>query len=781
MVSKIEEMSILEIIDKLGLFKNLYYLRTTYKFDSRQADIEDFELNLFSEKDKDKACENYRQLMNKNSDLFDKELYILYAGILLEKLYNQSNIPLITRKKNYDCPMFFPLSEAADKSLGISFGDMLSMKELKEVIEYSKSLLKASDVVCMYSDDEGKIVIESSKEFSGNEKEAKEEKEKALEKLAQIEEKIGLEKIVGLLKPTDLLDICKYQNLGNWLAVDILERCEIKNETTIICDRVHNSEIELDAETVSKNAKGKLFDWNIFYQTIKTNIQYIDIDKMLLLANAVYYNKYGTELERFSLEEARDLREFTYIVESLLVDKQITMESQKFNSKISFEEIKIFVANLNKHYINGIFYSDLEIEEIAQDMISGEKDVSTLSKTEFLETMQFTIGDLVLMVSNNPSALEFLMKNSFITEIEFEEIFSKIKIITSEQLKYLYNNGNIQKEDLISYYISERISLNTIKDLKKYLEEIGESLSEIVSTEKLVELYLDKKSKEEFDKYRRLYKLLIIDDKKLDERKRIATEILDQSLELLAINRMEELYRIGLIPLDTYIDFNGNQAVTDLFASGELKPVDARRLYDNKIITLGAIKKILRNKSIEYGQKIVLIYSTFPDSESAEIRDELLSCLAKTREKNAGALKGRKQVFQEQRSENKAIKNPCLRWNMIESLDSEYSQEFLEDGHVVFYLPNAGKYIIEKLYERNNQNAYGAATYILDEGSEKNNGKIIKDGKIIKKALINLRKEERVRKIIHTGWDNAICEYFDIEENRKYTDEQIDRIKELAK
>ena len=118
---------------------------------------------------------------------------------------------------------------------------------------------------------------------------------------------------------------------------------------------------------------------------------------------------------------------------------------------------------------------------------------------------------------------------------------------------------------------------------------------------------------------------------------------------------------------------------------------------------------------------------------------------------------------------------------MIESLDSEYSQEFLEDGHVVFYLPNAGKYIIEKLYERNNQNAYGAATYILDEGSEKNNGKIIKDGKIIKKALINLRKEERVRKIIHTGWDNAICEYFDIEENRKYTDEQIDRIKELAK
>ena len=49
----------------------------------------------------------------------------------------------------------------------------------------------------------------------------------------------------------------------------------------------------------------------------------------------------------------------------------------------------------------------------------------------------------------------------------------------------------------------------------------------------------------------------------------------------------------------------------------------------------------------------------------------------------------------------------------------------------------------------------------------KNNGKIIKDGKIIKKALINLRKEERVRKIIHTGWDNAICEYFDIEENRK--------------
>ena len=104
--------------------------------------------------------------------------------------------------------------------------------------------------------------------------------------------------------------------MGNLLAVKIIENGKkIKNKDTIrIQDRVNNREIE----TTEKLAKGKYFEWDEFIYTVRENFRYIDIDKMLLLANTIFYNKYGNEPEKFPFEEARKLREFTRKVEGLL-------------------------------------------------------------------------------------------------------------------------------------------------------------------------------------------------------------------------------------------------------------------------------------------------------------------------------------------------------------------------------------------------------------------------------------------------------------------------------
>ena len=107
----------------------------------------------------------------------------------------------------------------------------------------------------------------------------------------------------------------------------------------------------------------------------------------------------------------------------------------------------------------------------------------------------------------------------------------------------------------------------------------------------------------------------------------------------------------------------------------------------------------------------------------------------------------------------------------------------MKDGHIIFYLPSEEKYIIEKLYDKNRKTAYGAATYILDEKTfEMHKDEIIKDDKINKSALVDLRKtnSKEVKKLIHTGWGNAMLKYFGVKESKKYSKEQCRVIQSLA-
>jgi hypothetical protein len=207
------------------------------------------------------------------------------------------------------------------------------------------------------------------------------------------------------------------------------------------------------------------------------------------------------------------------------------------------------------------------------------------------------------------------------------------------------------------------------------------------------------------------------------------------------------------------------------------------------------IKELLADMSIEEGQKLVLIYSTFPNLEDSKIREKMMEYLQDPTsdffEKSQNSKKTSKKNYEDINISKEELKlqsitrryDPCAKWKLITGIDEEYSQKYLKDGYAVFYLPNQGKYILEKLYEAQNRPAFGAATYILNEDVfRKNEEEIIKFGKIDRTYLSKIKKEQpkEVKKIIHTGWGNAICKYFDIETSKKYTNEQRDEIRKLA-
>lgn len=788
----VEKLGILDIINKVGFLKNINDLQATYKFNSLPEDIISFEKELFSEMENQRRYSEYMEIVKKYEAIFDKKMYIFRAGRLLEGVYNMSQSPMMLQGNLIESPVYFHVNS---KKVKFSFKNspnttVADKLDIKSTIKYCKEVLSKEDIVDLEEKEDGSFKIYTSQDFVGNAGKLEKNAKKSERRLKEIEKKIALEEILKYLVPSDLIDISIYPNLGNRLANDLLNDAKIKQmqeDKFKVFYRLFDKEVEVSEEILTK-ANGKIFKWDDFISTVRENIKYIDIDKMLLLSTAVFYNKYGSEINRFTAEELADLKKYAETVEGLIENPRKRLNTQRFSTEINFELIKNSIASLDKHFIRERFYNDEEINNLASRIMAGKTSISEFSDSEISEILRFTIGEYITIAANNPNALRELNERGLLKNKQLSQIISGLPTISTENLLYIYELGEIDLDRILERYNKNQIQAESIKALKENSED-KEKFEQMVSSKKLVELYLDEEKKEEFDRYKRLYKTLIIDDKDKEKKKEIANEILDQSLELLDSKKMGELYRMGLIPLDTYIDFNGEVTILDLYQSGELKPIDVRRLYDEKVITLDMIKGILQKNEIDDGKKLTLLYSTFSKPEEAEVREDLIKYLDEPEEtSHTSARKTRlsdlksKKTKGETRIQNRFVTDPCSRWNLIAELDQDYSQEYLKDGNMIFYLPNQAKYIIEKLYDKNYNIAYGSATYILDEEIfNKTRSDIVNDKKINKSVLVEMRKNKKTDRIIHTGWSNGICRYFDVENPSKYTKEQTENIKKLAK
>ena len=758
---ELEKLGILDIINKVGFLKNINDLQATYKFDSSPEDIIAFEKELFSEIEDQKRYSKYMEIIRKYERIFDKNMYVFRVARLLEEFYKIYQSPVLVEGNLAISPVYFHTSS---KQVKIAFKNnpntnIVDKLDIKSTIKYCKEALSKVDIADLVESDDGSFRLYTSQEFVGNTGKNEKNAKKAEKRLKKIEEQVGLEEILKFLVPSDLVDICIYPNFGNRLANDILnagKQEESEEDKFKVFDRLFDKEVIVSEETLTKS-NGRIFKWDDFINTVRENIRYIDIDKMLLLSTAVFYNKYGNELDRFTYEEATKLKSYSETVESLIESTRKRLISPRFSREINFELIKNSIASLNKHFIGERFYRDEEIDNLVNRIMSGKTSISIFSDSEILEILQFTIGEYITIASNNPNALRELNERGLLKNKQLSQIISGLPRISTENLLYIYELGEIDTNEILDRYNKGHIQAESIKALKENSED-KEKFEQMVSSKKLVELYLEEEKKKEFDRYKRLYKVLIIDDKNKEKKKEIANEILDQSLELLDPKKMLNLYRMGLIPLDTYIDFNGEVTILNLYQSGELKPIDVRRLYDEKVITLDMIKSILQKNEIDDGKKLILLYSTFSKSEDAEIREDLIKCLDEPEEANYTSNEKKKlletkskKTEEETRTKNRSVTDPCARWSLISELDQDYSQEYLKDGNMIIYLPNQGKYIIEKLYDKNYNIAYGSATYILDEDEFTRNN-IVKDEKIDRSTLVEMRKNKKTDRIIHTGW-----------------------------
>lgn len=662
----------------------------------------------------------------------------------------------------------------------------------------AKKLLMNEDVLDVgISSKTGEIITVSSQEYAGNSKFLKYAEEDAQNRLKKIEKSIGLENVIKYLVPTDLIDICKYPNLGNLLASRLFKTRK-NNGDLNYQNRITGEERKIsEDEELPKNAK--MFDWEEFTQTVKDNIKYIDIDKMLILSNAVFLNEYKHNYNNHSYEEINELREYTKKTEDLLKDKKLTFFSRKLRKGLRQKDISTYVEDSYKKFIGGQYYSIDELNDLIENIIIGKQDIETITPEEFSSKLELTSSEIAMMLIKRPSNIKYLIENQLISKEQLIEVLNVQGRFADEELIYLCNNEVVDSNLILELYNKKQISLENIKGLKKGLEK-SEFLKDMVSSKKLVELYFDEEKSEEFNRYRKLFKVICIDDQTPEEQYDVSLDLLDQSLDLLEDEKILEFYHMGLVSIDALLDFiKSPKLLKDLYLKGELKPIDARRMYDTGKISKDTIQEVLASPEIDDGKKITLIYSTFPNLEDKQLRDELIKNMQKP-EESIHQKSDRKTEKDSEKVDKNSLDNqtknvsnkydPCAKWNLITALDSEYTQKYLKDGYIVFYMPNQGKYIIEKLYNSAKKPAFGAATYILDENLfEEHEKNVLTEDKIIQNEKINVSvlrklkssKTKGIDKIVHVNWGEALCRYFEIDDSSKYSENQKNEIRKLAK
>ena len=149
--------------------------------------------------------------------------------------------------------------------------------------------------------------------------------------------------------------------------------------------------------------------------------------------------------------------------------------------------------------------------------------------------------------------------------------------------------------------------------------------------------------------------------------------------------------------------------------------------------------------------------SIFPNSndiKQLETRDILLGDISD----NVRAIYGKSAEI------NKSYfnqKDNCLKWNTISNIDEDFIQRYLNNGNVIFYLPNKFEYIIEKIFKNSVKPTYGNAVYILNKEDFKKYENDIIDSKtkeINNTLLLKLSNEKNnsIKKVVNTGWSYLI-------------------------
>lgn len=461
--------------------------------------------------------------------------------------------------------------------------------------------------------------------------------------------------------------------------------------------------------------------------------------------------------EYISLNREKELKENLLDDPSKLamVDPEI-IRVMKFSNE---EYSRLFDGDENIYYL------------ISNDLISKTKINDFIKDKAFVESNEFVS----------------LVENGYISEQQARKAIADDVRISSDLLFALKNGNLIGNDDIMAYYLKGNIDVDTLNSMP---EEKKKEFSERFSIRELMNLYKDQSSEEEYIKYVVAYRTIVLAEKSKEEKEDVAEEIIEQIGLNLEDEDLVNLYKEHLIPIKTVESWGGPQLITDMMKQALLKPIDVKEICSDG--NYESVLSIMKDVNIPRKNKLAIFYTTFADEDDSLTEDQkILRELAKSESLKYmnltdKAIKGRKSTgITRTRGEGKEkrkeyVSDPLNRWTLIKLIDPEYSYEMLDQGMMIFKLPNYNKIILEKMF-RKEQPEYGRATKVLDmsvEEFEKVKSQLIVEGDIPVQA-VNYHPvvKDKCKSIEHsTSWGKRIADIFGYDKDVNRSKENIDKI-----
>ena len=555
-------------------------------------------------------------------------------------------------------------------------------------------------------------------------------------------------------------------------------------------------------------------------ETLRKYITEIDLDK-LLLCSAIRYIE-AMEYKRIDAEDTSEVyRRLQFIRKHLEKGAKITISAPGYPQK-TYEikdldnEMKRFIGkDDDKTYI-----STEQCNELKMRLMLGDISLKDFT-VEMFEALALTKPIKEKLLRKFPENYIFFLrqeKQEYRKETILRDII-KAGSCSRDLLHLLAEKTDITVEEILNLFEQEIISVEDLTSLREVLKK------PIITNRKIFEKYKQyneqtgeselesqksHKAKLDLERYALAYKMTEIVGKPKEEILIKGEEFITEVGDEIDTTDLVPLYSLGIIPLQIAVDWGGKNIIEQLVSSESLKPADAKSLYNEGLLDIQTLEKLLKDcENMSYAYQFMLVNTIF-DGEKEEdrlIKDMLAQYYhingALTNSAKKGVNSTQNKNGREEDKKTKAIvrmRDPGAKFNLLSSIDKGYYIESgIIDGHMIFHYPNieGGTVLIEKMHKVTTNRKSGeveikadneSATYVMSEEEfAKIKLQLIKDGRIDRTQLTQRWWITRDPNhwIAHTGksgWEDSIQELFNINAtNSRYSPEDLAKFEELRK
>lgn len=643
--------------------------------------------------------------------------------------------------------------------------------------------------------------MEDMNDLIDGEKDFKKEingKKHNLQVLLNVEEKLKMEMFFAIIRLQDFEEMLCPKKENGIVFKNIIE------ENAAEVTRFTINEKTKSGEKISKQEADTIYFYGLMQEMREVFVKHIekfDIEKLLLLS--AYRAK--SALENAG-ENSDTMIKIMQVANANIVNPKLKVEGNIFDGYAGKEGyIKYTKKELSEdisRIVGNQYFSKKELLETRQLLLTNKKDLKVIPNARVFGLLNLSESQKLTLIDNNPENFEQLVAFDALNQEETKEGLEHIGDlkISMPTFQRLLNNECVEKKDMLKLYMKNNIDFQNMLYLNEKQDLTGE-----VSVQELMKYYTEMQKNEQtakdFNRYSLLFKELKMKGKTLEEQANMAEQIMEElyKTESDYDKDLKSLYQFDLLPIQSLIDWNGEDMVYDLIQNAALKPRDAKDLLVNDELDLGKVYDALRNSKISETEKMSFIYSSFDGigkteeevSKQNETRNYLIQVIHVSQEvpeySGNNYPKQARTKSENKQKRNQYITDPVHRWQLFSVLDEDCSSEIFADGTVIFTLPNVkdGTVVIEKMLKNTkngNKPDYGVATYVMSQEEFYNARDEIEQGrKINRKKLICLHEEGKADKIIHSPtWGKKLKENLEITQENNYTQEKIAKIDEIV-